>query len=90
MSQVNFTKAEAGWVYTFTSTGGAAAVQMNTVSGGKIWVFGSFDGMTRSLLADIDNPYASAMFSVEVPAGIQVMIVSSVEVLKAVIENDAN
>lgn len=84
MAQITFTQAQDGtWEYTFTSAG-PVAVQMNTASAGYIYVYASNDGMVRSLVGELPNPYTSVMFGIDLPAGMAVTIQTIKEVTKAV------
>lgn len=83
---IEFTRIGGGWEHTFTSKG-AVAVQMNTVSAGRIFVFASFPGMEPSLVGELDNSFGSSYFGIDLPAGTEVTIRSAVDVSQAMIEN---
>lgn len=85
---IEFTKTQNGrWEHTFKSTG-PVVVQINTESAGCIYVFASYDGLTRSMVGEFTNPNASLMFGIDLPAGVEVTIWSVKRVTKAVMAED--
>lgn len=85
MAATNLTFSKVGdkWTTTFTAEGGGI-VQIERKSQGLCSVYANIEGMSAVPIASFQNPYVSnVIFSLEVPAGIEVTIESATEVTNA-------
>lgn len=89
-SAIEFSNTGRMYEHTFTSAG-AVAVQMQTKAAGKIYVFATLDGaVKKSLVGELDNPFGSSLFGIDLPKGAIVTIQTDVEVINAMIENETD
>lgn len=82
---LNFTQSIPNkWEASCTSSGNRMAVQINRSSKGPLLVYGNIDGLEKQILQDLGSDMEKdVIFEIDVPDGIEITIVSFVEVTGA-------
>lgn len=84
-TSLNFTQNTPGqWEATCTSTGDRMAVHISRATKGPLNVYGSIDGLEKKFLQNIGSGMdKDVIFEIDVPADVEITIISFSEVTEA-------